>query len=101
MKETGRDGFQSKVKKRLMKEFPQCEIHKLDPNDVQGSPDLLLLCPVTWVTLEVKKSAEAKKQPNQEYYVNKHNGMTMSSFIFPENENEVFDKIHKQVTKFK
>lgn len=94
MKETGRNGFQSRVIKRINKEFPKCEVHKLDPTDTQGIPDLLILCPNKWGTLETKKSEKAHKQPNQEYYVNKHNNMAFSKFIFPSNEEEVFAEFH-------
>jgi hypothetical protein len=90
MRETGKNGYQSIVKKRIKKEFPLCEVHKLDPNDIPGTPDILILCPLTWATLEVKKNKKANKQPNQEFYVEKHNSMSFSSFIYPENEEEVF-----------
>ena len=101
MRETGKNGFHSDVRKRLKKEFPECEVHKLDPTEIQGSPDLVLLCPITWATLEVKGNKKANIQPNQEFYVNKHNKMSFSNFINPENENEVFDKLHKHVNNFK
>ena len=100
MKETGKNGYQSVVKKKLKNEFPQCEVHKLDPNEIQGIPDLVMLCPITWVTLETKSYSKAKKQPNQPYYVNRHNEMSFSSFIYPENENEVFNKLHKHIQNF-
>lgn len=101
MRETGNSGFQSKVKNRLKNEFPDCEVRKLDPLDIQGSPDLLILCPITWATLEVKGSKKAKRQPNQPYYVEKHNEMSFSDFIYPENEKEVFDRLHKHVSTYK
>jgi len=101
MRETGRNGYQSIVKKKLKAEFPNCKVHRLDPNDIQGSPDLLLLCPITWATLETKGYKKASKQPNQPYYVNLHDDMSFSSFIFPENEKEVFDRLHKHVDDFK
>jgi len=100
MKETGRNGYQSVVKKKLKEEFPNCKVHRLDPNDIQGSPDLLLLCPSTWATLETKGYKKAKQQPNQPYYVNLHNDMSFSSFIFPENEKEVFDRLHEHIDNF-
>lgn len=101
MRETGKNGYQSVVKKKLKKEFPQCEVRKLNPNEIQGSPDLLILCPITWATLETKGYEKANKQANQPYYVDKHNKMSFSSFIHPDNENEVFNKLHKHVKNFK
>lgn len=100
MRETGRNGYQKTVKSKLKKEFPQCNIHRLDPNEVQGIPDLVILCPTTWATLETKGHNKARKQPNQPYYVDLHNQMSFSSFIFPENEKEVFDKLRKHVETF-
>jgi hypothetical protein len=100
MRETGKNGYQSIVKKKLKKELPDCEVRKLDPNDIQGIPDLLILCPITWATLETKGYAKAKVQPNQPYYVNKHNDMSFSRMIYPENENEVFDELHKYIKNF-
>jgi len=100
MRETGRNGYMGKVKKKIRKEFPQCEVRRLDPNEYQGSPDLLIMCPVTWATLEVKNSEKAKKQPNQENYVNKHDDMSFSSFIFPQNEKEVFNSLHRHIESF-
>lgn len=90
MNETGRNGYQSVVKKRLEKDFPGCEIRKLDPNEIQGSPDLLILYGPKWATLETKKTKDSKRQPNQPYYVEKHNRESFSRFIYPENEEEVF-----------
>lgn len=93
MKETGKDGFQSKLKKELKEMFPDCIVTKLDSGDIQGIPDLLVLYKDKWCTLEVKKNAKAIKQPNQEYYVNKMNEMSFSSFIYPENKEEVLDEL--------
>ena len=89
MRETGKGGFQEKVKKELKELFPGCIITKLDPNDIQGIPDLLILHNNKWATLENKKSIKAVKQPNQEYYVDKMNNMSFSRFIYPENKDEV------------
>ena len=44
-------------------------------------------------TLEVKRSANAEKRPNQEYYVELMDGMSFSRFICPENKEEVLDAL--------
>ena len=93
MRETGRGGFQEKLKKELKEMFPGCIITKLDPSDIQGIPDLLILYGNKWATLENKKSKNAKKQPNQEYYVDKMNDMSFSRFIYPENKEEVLTEL--------
>ena len=100
MRETGKTGYQSLLRKKLKKEFPQCEVHRLDPNGVQGIQDLVLLCPTTWATLEIKGSSKSHKQPNQEYYVDKHNNMSFSKIINPENEKEVFTELNKHLKNF-
>ena len=93
MRETGKDGFQSKLKKELKEMFPGCIVTKLDSSDIQGIPDLLILYKNKWATLENKKSANAKKQPNQEYYVNQMNEMSFSRFIYPENKETVLTEL--------
>lgn len=87
--------YQPKVIKRLKAEFPGCVVLKNDPNYLQGFPDLTVLHGKKWVALETKRSKDAKRQPNQEYYVSTLNGMSYASFISPENESEVFREIHR------
>lgn len=80
-------GFQDKLKKELEDLLPGCMVLKQD--SVQGIPDLLVLYEDKWASLECKKNASAKRQPNQEYYVDKMNKMSFSRFISPENKEEV------------
>lgn len=87
--------FQSKLIKELKKEFPGCIVLKNDPTYLQGVPDLLVLYKDKWASLEVKKSAKAKHQPNQDYYVDKMNEMSHSAFIFPENKDQVMNDLRK------
>ena len=85
--------FQSNLKKELKEMFPGSIITKLDSGDIQGIPDLLVLYGNKWATLENKKNAKASKQPNQEYYVDKMDGMSFSRFIYPENKEEVLNEL--------
>ena len=87
--------FQGELKKEIKAMFPGCEVHKLDPNDIPGSPDLLILYGKKWATLECKKDAKSKKRPNQDYYVDKHNEMSFSRFIYPENKEEVLNELQQ------
>lgn len=87
--------FQSNLKKELKNMFPGCIVTKLDPGDIQGIPDLLILYKNKWATLENKRTAKAHRQPNQEYYVNKMNDMSFSKFIYPENKEEVLTDLKK------
>lgn len=81
--------FQKELKDELRVLFPGCFIFKLDPNEIQGIPDLLILHNNKWAILEVKRSANAPHRPNQDYYVEVLNKMSFASFIYPENKEEV------------
>lgn len=87
--------FKTKLCKEIEKRLPGCFIFHLDPNERQGSPDLLVLYKDKWAALEGKRNANAPHRPNQDYYVNKMNEMSFASFIFPENEQEVLDDLQR------
>ena len=85
--------FQSDLIKDLKERFPGCIVLKNDPNYIQGIPDLLVLYKQKWASLECKKSADEKPRPNQPYYVERMNEMSFSSFIYPENKEEVLNEL--------
>ena len=85
--------FQANLIKKLKNEYPGCIVMKNDPTYIQGIPDLLVLYKDKWVSLECKKNAKARHQPNQDYYVAKMNNMSYSSFICPENEEEILNEV--------
>lgn len=87
--------FKADLKRELKRRFPGCIITQMDPNDIQGLPDLLILYNDKWATLECKKSRSAKHRPNQDYYVEQMNNMSYSSFIFPENKEAVLDELQQ------
>lgn len=87
-------GFQDKLVQTLKEMLPGCMTFKMD--QIQGIPDLLVLYGDKWFTLECKRSARAKRQPNQEYYVNLMNQMSFSRFICPENIEEVLREIRER-----
>lgn len=91
--------FQSKLKKEIKEKFPGCIVTKLDSGDIQGIPDLLILYNNRWATLENKRTKNAHKQPNQEYYVNKMNDMSFSRFIYPENKEEIMGELELYLKK--
>ena len=86
-------GFQDRLIAEIKEMFPGCMVFKMD--QIQGIPDLLILYGKKWASLENKKSATAKHQPNQDYYVNLMNNMSFSRFIFPENKEEVLNDLRK------
>lgn len=86
-------GFQDKLRDDIKEQFPGCMIFKMD--QIQGIPDLLVLYKNKWASLECKKSANAERQPNQEYYVETMNEMSFSRFVYPENKEDVLSELHK------
>jgi hypothetical protein len=70
-------------------------ILKNDSSLIQGIVDLLILYNDRWASLEVKRSADAKVQPNQDYFVKKLNEMSFASYIYPEIEEEVLDALQQ------
>ena len=81
--------YQAHLIKTLHHIFPGCVIMKADTGYQQGFPDLIILWKKFWASLEVKLSALANVQPNQEFYVQQLDEMSFAAFIYPENEEEV------------
>lgn len=82
--------YQRNVIDRIKETFPGAVVIKNDPNYIQGIPDLVVLWHHYWFMLEVKESRGAKKQPNQDYYVDLLNEMSFAAFVYPEIEDRVF-----------
>lgn len=91
--------FQAELIKEIGERLPGSIILKNDPTYKQGIPDLTIFYKDKWATLEVKKSANAKHRPNQEYYVKQMNDMSFSAFIFPENKKEVLDDLERSLQR--
>lgn len=87
--------FKTQLVNELEEMFPGCIVVHLDPNEIQGIPDLLVLYGKKWAALEGKKSANATHRPNQDYYVNLMNQMSFASFIYPENKEEVLYELQQ------
>lgn len=85
--------FQAKLIKEIKDKFPGCIVMKNDSSYIQGIPDLLVLHKNKWASVEVKKSADAKRQPNQDYYVSKMDDMSFSRFVYPENKDDVLKEL--------
>lgn len=86
--------FKTNLIKELEDMFPGCIITHLDPNEIQGIPDLLILYKDKWAVLEGKDYANARHRPNQDYYVDLMDRMSFAAFIFPENKDEVLDALY-------
>lgn len=91
--------LENKFKTELINEiedrFPGCMVLHLDPNEIQGIPDLIILYEDKWAVLEGKKNARASHRPNQDYYVDLMNRMSFAAFIYPENKEEVLDELQQ------
>ena len=85
--------FQKGVIKEIKKRLPDSVVLKTNPKQKQGIPDLLILNGPKWAALEIKKSKDASKRMNQEYYVDKWNKMSFARFISPENKKETINDI--------
>lgn len=87
--------FKTSLIRELEEMFPGCIVLHMDPNAIQGIPDLLILYGSRWAALEGKKFARAIHQPNQDYYVDLMNRMSFAAFIYPENKEEVLHELQQ------
>ena len=87
--------FQAHLIKTLKTLLPDCVVLKNDSSYMQGVPDLLILFNDRWAMLEVKASANAAQQPNQQIWVEQFNEMSFSAFIYPENEGVVLRALQR------
>lgn len=89
--------FKQKLKKKIQALLPGSYVLHLDPTDIQGIPDMLVLYGGKWAALEGKKDANADHRPNQDYHVERMNNMSFASFIYPENEEEVLNDMARSL----
>lgn len=87
--------FKTELRKDIEARLPGAIVLHIDPTEIQGIPDLLVLYDNTWAALEGKRDRNASHRPNQDYYVNLMNRMSFASFIFPENKEEVLDAMEQ------
>lgn len=87
--------FQSNLIKEIKEMFPGCVVLKNDSSYLQGIPDLSIFYEDHWAMLEVKQSANAKHQPNQDYYVDKMDAMSFARFVYPENKEDILNELSK------
>lgn len=83
--------FQSGLIKDIKSRFKGSIVLKNDPNYIQGMPDLTVFYHEHYAILEVKKSKSASHRPNQDYYISKFGESTFSSFVYPENKEDVLN----------
>jgi len=83
------------LKSELRTRFRGCFIIKLDANQVQGIPDLLVLWGSQWAILETKRGLRSVHQPNQEYYIGMFDEMSFAAFVHPLNYQDILDDMEK------
>lgn len=89
--------FQAKLIKEIEALMPDAMVLKNDAGYKQGIPDILILRNDKWAMLECKGSEKAKHRPNQDYYVDKLNGMSYAAFVYPENKQEVLNALQRSL----
>ena len=87
--------FQKQLKRELKENFPGCIIFKLDPQQLGGVPDLLVLYEDKWAALECKNSEGASHRPRQDGRVEQMNEMSYASIVYPENRKEVLNDLER------
>lgn len=90
--------FQALLIKELNRRFRGCKILKNDANYIQGFPDLTILYKKHWAVLECKRSKDEPYQPNQEYYIQELDKMSIARTIYPENKEEVLNELQQTFT---
>ena len=90
--------FKTNLIKEIKKRLPGAIIFHLDPTEMQGAPDLLVLFRNRWAALEGKRSSSASLRPNQKYYVELLDKMSFARIIFPENQEEVLDEMERSLS---
>jgi hypothetical protein len=87
--------YQRRLMRKIRDLIPGAIVFKMDPNQIQGFPDILILYKSFWALLEVKISKSAPVQPNQKHYIQSLGGMSFASFIYPENEEDVLGDLQR------
>lgn len=91
MRETGKNGYQSKLIKAIKETFPGSIVLKNNANLNPGISDLLVLYEDKWCAIEVKRDAHAPYQPGQEYYLEKMGKMSCAMTAYPENHKDTIN----------
>lgn len=81
--------YRKHLEDRIRDILPGCFVLRNPAAEYQGIPDLTVFYGSRWAMLEIKISATAPFQPNQEYYLNWFNDMAFATVIYPENEQAV------------
>lgn len=86
--------FKTKIKNEIEEMLPGCIVVHLDPTEIQGIPDMLVLYENKWAALEGKQTINASHRPNQDYYVELMDHMSFATFVYPENKDRVLKELY-------
>lgn len=87
--------YQTHVLARIAELLPGSTALKNDSAYQQGIPDWTIFHGPKYALLEIKPSAKSRRQPNQEYFIEKFSAIGFAAFIYPENEQEVLDALQE------
>lgn len=86
--------FQARLIKEIKERLPGCIVMKNDSGHNQGIPDISVLFGPWYGVLECKRSENAPHRPNQDYYIDRINGMGgFARFVYPENKEDILDEL--------
>ena len=85
--------FQASTIQMIKRLLPGAIALKNDSGYLQGVPDFTIFYGASWAWLEFKRSLNAPVQPNQEYYINLADRESFGAFIYPENRDEVLERL--------
>ena len=91
--------FQAKVIKQLKAMGLAVVKNQAGPGVPTGFPDITAFGEGIYFCLECKASARAKKQPRQDYWVNRLNEWSYAAFIYPSNYDKVMSEIKYMIGK--
>ena len=87
--------FQHDLIKTIENRFPGAIVLKNDANYKQGIPDLSVFYGDHWAALENKLEEDSNHQCNQDWYIDKMNGMSFARIVYPGNVEEVLDEMER------
>lgn len=85
--------FQTSLIKEVKSRYPGAICIKNDANYLQGVPDWTIFFNDRYALLEVKKSENEEPRPNQPYYVELFGEMSFAAFVYPENKDEILNRL--------
>ena len=89
--------FIQQLQNRMLSFGLELDIIKVEPPP-RSFPDILVLGPRYWAALEFKREDTSSHQPNQDYHVRRLNAKGYSSFVHPDNAEEVLYELERLFT---